>query len=114
MPDLVTACPRNCYSTCSLRVTVEGGRLVAVEGLPENRATPEGPCLKGLAYVERTHSPQRLTRPLARRADGSFAPVAWDEALGRIADELQAARAEQGPQSVLYYSGSGTKGLLNG
>ncbi len=114
MSQLVTACPRNCYSTCSLLVTVEGGRLAAVEGLPSNRATPEGPCLKGLAYVERTHSPQRLTRPLARRADGSFAPVAWDEALERIAGELRTARAEHGPQSVLYYAGSGTKGLLNG
>lgn len=114
LPDLVTACPRNCYSTCSLRVTVEDGRLLRVEGLPSNRATPEGPCLKGLAYVERVHSPQRLTRPLARRADGSFAPIAWDEAVERIARELQAARAEDGPQSVLYYAGSGTKGLLNG
>ena len=114
MPDLVTACPRNCYSTCSLRVTVEDGRLLRVEGLSANRATPEGPCLKGLAYVERTHSPQRLTRPLARRADGSFAPVAWSEAVDRIARELEATRSEAGPRAVLYFTGSGTKGLLNG
>lgn len=44
-----TACPRNGYSTCSMRVTVEGGRLVRIGGVPENRATPEGPCLEGLA-----------------------------------------------------------------
>jgi anaerobic selenocysteine-containing dehydrogenase len=113
MPTVLTACPRNCYSTCALRVTVEGGRLVRVEGDPRNRATAEGPCLKGLAYVERAHSAQRLTRPLRRRADGTFEPVTWDVALDAIAEALVKARAEHGPQSVLYYSASGTKGLLN-
>ena len=26
MPELITACPRNCFSTCSMRVEVEEGR----------------------------------------------------------------------------------------
>ena len=95
-------------------MTVESGRIARITGLPANRATPEGPCIKGLSYVERAHSPDRITRPLGRKADGSFAPVSWDEALGRIADALTRARREYGPQSVLYYSASGTKGLLNG
>jgi anaerobic selenocysteine-containing dehydrogenase len=112
VPTFVTACPRNCYSTCSMRVTVEAGRLVRVEGMPENLATPEGPCLKGLAYVERAHSPDRLTRPLLRTAAG-FEPVTWDVALDLIAAGLERARSTHGPQSVLYYSASGTKGLLN-
>ena len=114
MPTFLTACPRNCYSTCSMRVTVEAGRLVRIDPAPENRATPEGPCIKGLAYVERAHSVERIVAPLARRADGSLAPVSWDEALDRIAAALLAARAELGAQSLLYYTGSGTKGLLNG
>ncbi|MFZ2493950.1 MAG: molybdopterin-dependent oxidoreductase, partial [Thermoanaerobaculia bacterium] len=114
MPTFVTSCPRNCYSTCSLRVTVEEGRLVRVEGLPENLATPEGPCIKGLAYVERAHSPQRITRPLRRNHhDGTFEPIAFGEAIDLIATQLEKAAREHGPQSVLYYSASGTKGLLN-
>jgi anaerobic selenocysteine-containing dehydrogenase len=110
----LTACPRNCYSTCTLKVTVEEGRIVGIAGLAANRATPEGPCLKGLAYVERAHSPQRLTHPLRRLRDGSFAPVAWDEATEKIASSLLRLRDRHGPQTVLYYSASGTKGLLNG
>lgn len=110
----LTACPRNCYSTCSLRVTVEGGRLVRVEGAAENRATAEGPCLKGLSYVERAHSPQRIVEPLRRQADGSFRTIGWDEAIESIASQLERLRAAHGPQTVLYYSASGTKGLLNG
>jgi len=95
-------------------VTVEDGLLVRVEGSPENRATAEGPCLKGLAYVERAHASNRLTRPLRRQTDGTFTPVSWDEALDCIADALVRVRERHGPQSVLYYSASGTKGLLNG
>jgi anaerobic selenocysteine-containing dehydrogenase len=114
MPTTLTACPRNCYSTCAMRVTVEEGRLLKVEPTPENRATAEGPCLKGLSYVERAHSADRVTRPLRRRPDGSFAPVSWEEALDAVAAALVKARREDGPQSVLYYSASGTKGLLNG
>ncbi|MGD8277441.1 MAG: molybdopterin-dependent oxidoreductase [Gemmatimonadota bacterium] len=113
MTETLTACPRNCYSTCAMRVTVEDNRLVRIEPEPANRATEEGPCLKGLAYVERAHSPDRITRPLRRDRDGTFTPIAWDEALDRIAGALGRARDEHGPQSVLYYSASGTKGLLN-
>jgi anaerobic selenocysteine-containing dehydrogenase len=96
-----------------MSVRVENNRVVEIAGLPQNRATPEGPCLKGLAYVERAASPDRVTRPLRRNADGSFQPVAWDEALDAIATALERSRKTDGPQSILYYSGSGTKGLLN-
>jgi anaerobic selenocysteine-containing dehydrogenase len=96
-----------------MKVYVENGRLRRIESHPDNRATPEGPCLKGLAYVERAHSPDRILHPLRKRAS-TFERVSWDEALDTITKQLIAAREESGPQSVLYYAGSGTKGLLNG
>jgi anaerobic selenocysteine-containing dehydrogenase len=111
----ITACPRNCYSTCTLRVLVEDGRVRGIESHPENRATPEGVCLKGLSYVERVVSPDRILTPLARRpGTSSFERISWDEALDRIAERLLRLRETGGPQSVLYYAASGTKGLLNG
>jgi anaerobic selenocysteine-containing dehydrogenase len=96
-----------------MRVTVENGRLTHIENVTENLATPEGPCLKGLAYVERTHSSQRITRPLIRTGSG-FVPVSWDAALSRIVENLERIRETHGPRALLYYTGSGTKGLLNG
>lgn len=113
MPLLTTACPRNCYSTCTMTVEVEGGRLRRVLPHEGNRATAEGPCLKGLSYVERVASPDRILHPLRRQADGSFRRISWDQALDEIAARLVAIREEHGPQAVLYYSASGTKGLLN-
>ncbi len=113
MECFTTACPRNCYSTCSMKVYVDHGRLVRIESHPDNRATPEGVCLKGQSYVERAVSPDRIVRPLRRTRDGGFAPNSWDEALDTIARWLVRLREESGPQSVLYYTGSGSKGLLN-
>lgn len=112
MPVVTTACPRNCYSTCAMKVTVEGGRITALDAHPGNRATPEGPCLKGLSYVERIYHPDRILHPLRRCASGGFEQVSWDEALDLMVERLGPLRSE--PQSLLHYNGSGTKGLLNG
>jgi anaerobic selenocysteine-containing dehydrogenase len=110
----VTACPRNCYSTCGLRVSVEGGRVRRIEPLAENLATAGGACLKGLSYIERVYSPDRLLYPLRRQAaSGTYRRVSWDAAFDEIAARLAATRARLGAQSVLFYAGSGTKGLLN-
>ncbi|MDT8341952.1 MAG: molybdopterin-dependent oxidoreductase [Longimicrobiales bacterium] len=113
MPVFTTACPRNCYSTCSLRVEVRDGRVRRIEAHPGNRATPEGPCLKGIAYAERVHAPDRILHPLRRQPDGTFRRVSWDAALDEVAGALTRLRDRYGPQSVLYYAASGTKGLLN-
>ncbi len=113
MAVFTTACPRNCTSTCAMRVTVVDGRLTAIDAHPGNLATSEGPCLKGLSYLERVYSPERLQHPMRRTAAGGFERVSWDAALDLIAEAFLAARAEFGPQSLFYYSASGTKGLLN-
>ncbi|MEJ2720604.1 MAG: molybdopterin-dependent oxidoreductase, partial [bacterium] len=110
-----TGCPRNCYSTCTFVVHVDRGRIKKIDPSPSNRATYEGPCLKGLSYIERVHSPDRILHPMIRRRGSSdFEEIGWDAALDHIADRLKYFRRTVGPQSVLYYTGSGTKGLLNG
>ena len=81
MAVFTSACPRNCYSTCSLKLHVEDGRLRRIEAHPLNQATPEGPCLKGLSYVERVSSPDRILHPLRRRGEG-FEKISWESALG--------------------------------
>ena len=115
MATFTTACPRNCYSTCGLVVHVENGRIRRIEPHPENLATSGGACLKGLSYYERVYSPDRILHPLHRKTGTSnFRRIPWDDALDLIAERLVRVREEEGPQSILYYTGSGTKGLLNG
>jgi anaerobic selenocysteine-containing dehydrogenase len=97
-----------------MNVHVEQGRIRKIEPHPGNRATPEGACLKGLSYVERAFSPDRILHPLKRvKGSSEFTPILWAEALDLITTHLKRLKKEHGPQSVLYYTGSGTKGLLN-
>lgn len=113
MERYVTACPRNCYSTCSFYVYTENGKVINVEPNPNFRATPEGICLKGLSYVERANSPERIIYPQKRNSDGTFSRITWDEALNTIANKLQYFKKEFGQQSILFYAASGMSGLLN-
>lgn len=108
-----TACPRNCYSTCSFRVWVEDGKVVKIDPQPLNKATPEGICLKGLSYLERANSEDRLLYPL-KRIEGQFERISWEQALQEITDKLTHYQQAFGNHSILFYAGSGMSGLLNG
>ncbi|MFC1662370.1 molybdopterin-dependent oxidoreductase, partial [Gemmatimonadota bacterium] len=108
-----TVCPRNCYCTCGMVVTVQEGRIVRIDGDPMNPATQGAVCVKGLSYAERTHHPDRLTSPLRRSETGGFDPVSWHRALDEIVERMEGIRAESGPLSVLYYEGSGSHGALS-
>lgn len=112
MESFLTACPRNCYSSCSFRVWTDKGRVVRIDPDTSNRAVPEGPCLKGLSYIERTHSPDRIIYPM-QKVKNSFERISWEKALQIISDKLRHFRQEFGPHSILYYAGSGSSGLLN-
>ena len=114
MTEYTTACPRNCYSTCSLKVYVEGGQIKRIEPHPHNKATNEGVCLKGQSYLERVYSPDRLLYPSKRHpVTGKLERISWEKAILIISAKLRKIRADYGPQSVMFLSGSGTKGIIN-
>jgi anaerobic selenocysteine-containing dehydrogenase len=113
MEEFITACPRNCYSTCSFRVQVENNKIVRILPYSENLATPEGPCIKGLSYIERTNSPDRIVHPLRKKPSGSFERITVDDALNSIAEKFSELKDSFGPESILWYRGSGMSGLVN-
>jgi len=112
MKYITTACPRNCYSTCTFRVSIREGRIGLIEPHPENKATGEGVCLKGLSYAERVYHPDRLLYPM-KKIKGDFKRISWEEALTEIKFNIERIHKEFGPKSILYYAASGTKGLMN-
>ncbi len=107
-----TACPRNCYSTCSFKVWTNDGKVINIDPQPLNKATPEGICLKGLSYVERVNSPRRILNP-QKKINGEFQKISWDEALHDISEKLKYFKENYSPQSILFYYASGMSGLLN-
>ena len=110
------ACPHDCPDTCALRVTVDEGRVIKVQGDPDHPPTHGALCTKVSRYAERTHHPERVLRPLKRvgpKGSGRFEPISWEAAIAEIAARLKgiAARA---PEAIVPYSYAGTMGLLQG
>jgi anaerobic selenocysteine-containing dehydrogenase len=110
-----TACPLDCPDSCSLTVSLSGGRVVALDGGHANPVTAGYICGKVRRFAERMYGPDRLLRPgfrLGPPGSGEFRWVSWDEALGRVADAMRAARDRWGAESVLPFCYGGSNGLL--
>jgi anaerobic selenocysteine-containing dehydrogenase len=110
------ACPHDCPDTCAIRVTVQDGRAVKVQGDPDHPPTHGALCTKVSRYPERTYHPERVLHPMQRsgpKGRGVFRQVSWAEALADIAARLQAIAARD-PQAVVPYSYAGTMGLVQG
>jgi anaerobic selenocysteine-containing dehydrogenase len=110
------ACPHDCPDTCALRVTVDNGRVIRVQGDPDHPPTHGALCNKVSRYAERTHSPERVLHPLKRvgpKGSGEFARIGWDEALETVASRLRAI-ARRAPEAIVPYSYAGTMGLVQG
>src|ERR687894_2419856 len=81
-------CPHDCPDTCGMRVTVEDGRAVRVEGDPTHPVTRGFLCVKVNQYVEHVYSERRILTPRRRvgpKGSGQFEEISWDEALDEIA-----------------------------
>lgn len=116
MPTLRSACPLDCPDACSLEVTVEGGRVVKIDGSRANPVTEGYICTKVRRFGERVHGPHRVLHPglrAGRKGEGRFERVSWDEALERIARKIREARARSGGESILPFSYSGSNGFLS-
>ncbi len=113
------ACPHDCPDTCALRITVQDGRAIKVQGDPDHPPTHGSLCTKVSRYAERTYHPERVLTPRKRigaKGSGQFVPVTWDEALRDIAARLRsiAARGPEAAQAIVPYSYAGTMGLVQG
>lgn len=70
-----TSCPRDCFGGCTMKLYIEDGRVVKLEGDGIDRATGGKLCSKGLSYVDYIYSQNRVGYPLVRigeRGEGKF------------------------------------------
>ncbi|MDA8344182.1 MAG: molybdopterin-dependent oxidoreductase [Thermaerobacter sp.] len=109
-------CPHDCYDTCSLRVYSDGARITRIAADPDHAITRGFLCMKVNRYMERLHHPDRVLYPLRRKGpkgSGEFQRIAWDEALGEIAERMGAIINAYGGEAVLPYSFAGNMGCLS-
>ena len=110
------ACPHDCPDTCAMRVTVQGDRVLKIQGDADHPPTHGALCTKVSRYAERVEHPDRVLHPLRRigpKGAGRFEAVGWDEALADIATRLKAIAARD-PRAIMPYSYAGTMGLVQG
>ncbi len=94
---------RFCGTGCHVQVGVEEGKVVAIRGDEQADVNKGLLCVKGYHVGGILYGEDRLTTPLLRK-DGELVPVSWEEALGVIADRIEADPAGFG----IYGSGQWT------
>ncbi|MGN6404674.1 molybdopterin oxidoreductase family protein [Sinomonas sp.] len=106
-PATSTHCPY-CALQCAMSLTPVANQAspleVAGRDFPTNRG---GLCRKGWTAAELLRHPERLTEPLVRDERGMLRAATWDEALGRVAAEIQRAQAAHGRDAVGVFGGGG-------
>jgi anaerobic selenocysteine-containing dehydrogenase len=109
-------CAHDCPDMCSLLARVEDGRVVRIDGDPDQPFTAGFACAKVNRDAELVHSPERLPTPLRRvgaKGAGEFAPISWDAALDEIVARWREIVAQSGPTALLGYAYSAHQGQIN-
>jgi anaerobic selenocysteine-containing dehydrogenase len=100
-----------CEATCGLTITHDGDEVKAVRGDADDVFSHGFLCPKGVALKQLHEDPDRLTTPLIKQPDGTFAAATWDEAFdyidARLTPILQADR-----NAVATYLGNPNAHLL--
>ena len=110
-----TACPLDCPDSCSLSVTIDGGRLVKIDGSRQAASTAGYICGKVRRFDRRVYGDDRIEYPAVRvgpKGAGEFKRVNWDEALDLAAAKMRDASDRFGAESVLPYHYGGSNGLM--
>jgi anaerobic dimethyl sulfoxide reductase subunit A len=114
-------CPaHNCGGRCLLIAQVDNGRITRLDtdDRPDSLAAPQlRACARGRAYLRRQYHPDRLLHPLKRvgkRGEGRFERISWEEALARVAGEMQRVKAQHGNEALFVPYGTGSYNQLNG
>ncbi len=84
-PVVYASTCQECGVGCGLHVRTREGRPIKLEGNPDHPINRGSLCARGQASLSRTYHPDRYRRPLERDAEGSLAPITWDDATARLA-----------------------------
>ena len=104
-----TAC-RACIANCGVLAHVKHGRVVKLEGNPQDPMSRGRMCAKGLSGIQALYNPNRNKYPLERvgeRGSGKWRRITWDEALTMIGTHLMETKENYGAEAVFCSTGGG-------
>ena len=111
-------CPLDCPDTCSLSVTVQDDKVIAIRGSKANPYTDNAICSKvARFYPDFVHGKQRLKYPMQRvgeRGSEEFKRISWEQALDLVHKGFSEAIDQFGSESVLGFNYAGPHGEIAG
>ena len=116
MKSVRVVCAHDCPDMCSLIAHVDNGKVVRIQGDPDQPYTAGFACGKVNRDSDLVNSPERIATPLRRtgpKGSGQFKSITWDQALDEIAGQWKAIIKESGPLAILGYAYSAHQGLMN-
>ena len=103
-----------CSINCGIEVQTDGEGLTKIRGDRAHPVSQGYTCEKAHRLDHYQRYSGRLSAPLKRQPDGTFAEVSWDEAIAGAAAALKGIGDEHGGEALLYYGGGGQGNHLPG
>jgi len=97
-----------CSTICGIVGHVKDGRVLKIEGNPNDPNSRGHLCARGQAGLTHLYHPERLLFPLKRvgkRGEGKWKRITWDEALDEIAEKLKTIRDSGKPEEFAFHQG---------
>lgn len=89
-----------CSNKCGMHVYSKNGRLWKVKGEKKHPYSKGTLCARGHGFATNAYNSTRLTDPMKRMEDGTYAPISWEQAYEEIGTRVKAIVAEHGPQAL--------------
>jgi NADH-quinone oxidoreductase subunit G len=95
-----THCADGCKVTLGVRQTIDGAEIVRADNRDKSGINGDFLCAKGRFGFDFVDSPERLTKPLVRNAEGKLEPATWEHAIRLAAGKLKEVRDSKGGAAI--------------
>ncbi len=95
-----THCSDGCKVTLGVRQANDGSEIVRADNRDKSGINGDFLCAKGRFGFDFVDSPDRLTQPLVRNAQGKLEPATWEHAIRVAAGKLKEIRDTRGGKAI--------------
>jgi NADH-quinone oxidoreductase chain G len=95
-----THCSDGCKVTLGVRQANDGSEIIRADNRDKSGINGDFLCAKGRFGFDFVDSPDRLTQPLVRNAQGKLEPATWEQAIRIAAGKLKEIRDTRGGGAI--------------
>jgi len=95
-----THCSDGCKVTLGVRQSNDGSQIVRADNRDKSGINGDFLCAKGRFGFDFVDSPERLTQPLVRDAQGKLEPATWEQAIRVASGKLKEIRDTRGGSAI--------------